>query len=106
MQKKSRQTLRDSAVEKTKTKTLKHLKDNGLLAVPFDQGVGFCIMKIQTYKLKLESLEKSAHFVKKEAITDEMILEFEKKFKKEILAMKNRDDILEVSRGNPPYCTV
>ena len=32
-----RQTPGDKAVEKTR----KHLKDNGLLAVPFDKGVGF-----------------------------------------------------------------
>ena len=55
------QTPRDKAVEKTK----KYLRDNGLLAVPFDKGVGFCIMRKQSYESKLESLSKSAQFVKK-----------------------------------------
>ena len=56
-----RQTPRDKAVEKTR----KYPKDNGFLAVPFDKGVGFCIMRKQTYESKLESLLQSAHFVKK-----------------------------------------
>ena len=65
-----RQTLRDKAVEKTR----KYLKDNGLLAVPFDKWVGFCIMRKQLYESKLEFLLQSAQFVKKDATTDEVIL--------------------------------
>ena len=47
-----RQTPRDNAVKKTRN----HFKDNGLLAVPFDKGVGNCIMRKQMYESKLESL--------------------------------------------------
>ena len=68
-----RQTPRDKAVEKTR----KYLKDNGLLAVPFDKGGGFCIMRKQTYESKLESLLQSAQFVKKDATTDKVILRIE-----------------------------
>ena len=63
-----RQTPRDKAVEKTR----KYLKDNGLLAVFFDKGFGFCIMRKQTYESKLEPLLQSAQFVKKGAATDEV----------------------------------
>ena len=84
-----RQTPRDKAVEKTR----KYLKDNGLLAVPFDKGVGFCIMRKQTYESKLESLLQSAQFVKKDATTDEVILKIEKELNKELLAMNKRDEI-------------
>ena len=84
-----RQTPRDKAVEKTR----KYLKDNGLLAVPFDKGVGFCIMRKQTYESKLESLLQSAQFVKKDATTDEGILKIEKELNKELLAMNKRDEI-------------
>ena len=31
-----------------------YLKDNGLLAVPFDKGVGFCVVKNETYEKKLK----------------------------------------------------
>ena len=70
-----RQTPKDKAVEKTR----KYLKDNGLLAVPFDMGVVFCIIRKQTYESKLESLLHSAQFVKKDATTDEIKLKIEKK---------------------------
>ena len=36
-----KQTPSDNCVEKAR----KYLKDNGLLAVPFDKGVGYCIEK-------------------------------------------------------------
>ena len=104
-----RQTPRDKAVEKTR----KYLKDNGLLAVPFDKGVGFCIMRKQTYESKLESLLQSAQFVKKDATTDEVILKIEKELNKELLAMNKRDEIsdhlyskMRSTGGNPPVCTV
>ena len=84
-----RQTPRDKAVEKTR----KYLKDNGLLAVPFDKGVSFCIMRKQTYESRLESLLQSAQFVKKDASTDEVILKIEKEINKELLAMNKRDEI-------------
>ena len=32
----------------------KYLRDNALIAVPFDKGVGFCVMKKSTYTEKLE----------------------------------------------------
>ena len=86
-----RQTPRDKAVEKTR----KFIKDNGLLAVLFDKGVGFCIMRKQTYKSKLESLLQSAQFVKKDATTDEVILKIEKELNKELLAMNKRDEIID-----------
>ena len=104
-----RQTPRGKAVEKTR----KFLKDNGLLAVHFDEGVGFCRMRKQTYESKLEPLLQSAHFVKKDANTDEVILKIEKEINKEIIAMNKRDEIsdqlyskMRSIGGNPPVCTV
>ena len=46
--KKVKQTPTDKFVEKAR----KFLKDNGLLAVPFDKGVDFCVMKKETYEKK------------------------------------------------------
>ena len=59
MQKKH--TTRDKAVRKMS----KYPKDNGFLAVPFDKGVRFCIMRKEMYGSKLESLLQSAQFLKK-----------------------------------------
>ena len=104
-----RQMPRDKAI----AKTWKYLKDNGMLAVPFDKGVGFCIMTKQTYESKLESLLQSAQFVKKDATTDEVILKIEKELNKELLAMNKRDEIsdqfyskMKSTGGNPPVCRV
>ena len=83
------QTPRDKAVEKTRD----YLKDNGLLAVPFDKGVGFCIMRKQTYESTLESLLQSAQFLKKDAITDEVFLKTKNELNKELLAMNKRDEM-------------
>ena len=41
-----KQTPSDKGVEKTRN----YLKDNGLLAVPFDKGMDFCVMKMETYE--------------------------------------------------------
>ena len=46
--------------------------------MPFNKGVGFCIMRKQTYESKLESLLQSAQFVKEDATTEEIILKIEK----------------------------
>ena len=36
--------------------TKKYLKDNNLLAIPFDKGIGICIMKKTTYNTKLDAI--------------------------------------------------
>jgi len=38
------------------TMTKKYLKDNELLAVPFEKGIGICVMKKKTYESKLEAI--------------------------------------------------
>ena len=47
-----KQSPSDIGVEKAR----KYLQENGLLAVPFDKGVGFCVMKKETYEEKLKDL--------------------------------------------------
>ena len=44
--------------------TKKYLKDNNLLAVPFDKGIGICIMKAETYKNKLQDILNLPQFEK------------------------------------------
>ena len=36
--------------------TRKYLKENGLIAVPFDKGIGICLMKTESYTKKLEDI--------------------------------------------------
>ena len=42
----------------------KYLKDNQLLAVPFDKGIGICVMKQDTYHSKLDAILQLPQFEK------------------------------------------
>ena len=56
--KRVKQTPSDKGVEKAR----KYLKDNGLVAVPYDKGVGFCVIRKDTYDNKLSDLLDLNHF--------------------------------------------
>ena len=45
--------------------TKKYLKEHDLLAVPFDKGIGICLMKCQSYENKLMDILKLKQFKKK-----------------------------------------
>ena len=86
-----KQTPSDKDVEKAR----KYLKDNGLLAVPFDKGVSFCVMKKETYKKKLKDLLQAEQFSERKNLTDSVIMKIEKDISKELLAMKKKVRISE-----------
>ena len=44
--------------------TKKYLKDNNLLAVPFDKGIGIVVMKKEAYHSKLDVILKLPQFEK------------------------------------------
>lgn len=44
--------------------TKKYLKENDLLAIPFDKGVGFCIMKKELCHEKMDSILNLPQFEK------------------------------------------
>ena len=86
-----KQTPSDKDVEKAR----KFSKDNGLLAVPFDKGVGFCVMKKETYEKKLKDLLQAEQFSERKNLTDSVIMKIEKDINNELLAMKKKDEISE-----------
>ena len=86
-----KQTPSDKGAEKTR----KYLKDNGLLAVSFDNGVGFCVMKKETYEKKLKDLLQAEQFSERKHLTDSVIMKIEKDISKELLTMKKKDEISE-----------
>ena len=45
-------------------KTKRYLKENDLLAVPFDKGIGICLMKREDYQKKLDDILKLPQFKK------------------------------------------
>ena len=42
--------------------TKRYLKENGLLAVPFDKGIGICVMPAETYKEKIRDITSLKQF--------------------------------------------
>ena len=53
--------------------TRKYLNDNNLLAVPFDKGIGFCIMTVENYQEKLDAVLNLSQF--EEVVTKKRINE-------------------------------
>ena len=60
------------------------MKDNGLLTVPFDKGVVFCVMKKETYEKKLKDLVQAEQFSGRKKLTDSVIVKIEKRHKQGI----------------------
>ena len=89
--KRVKQTPSDKGVEKAR----KYLKSNGLVAVPYDKGVGFCVMRKDTYENKLSDTLDSNHFSKSEGTSDAIVLKIERDINKELLAMRKKNEISE-----------
>ena len=72
------------------------MKDNGLLAVPFDMGVGFCVLKKETCEKKLKDLLEAEQFSERKNLTDSVIIKIQKDISKKLLPMKKKDETSEV----------
>ena len=103
--KRVKQTPSDKGVEKAR----KYLKSNGLVAVPYDKGVGFCVMRKDTYENKLSDILDSNQFSKSKETSDAIVLKIERDINKELLAMRKKDEISEslytrrgLLGGSPP----
>ena len=89
--KRVKQTPSDKGVEKAR----KYLKSNGLVAVPYDKGVGFCVMRKDTYENRLSDALDSNQFSKSKGTSDAIVLKIERDINKELLAMRKKDEISE-----------
>ena len=89
--KRVKQTPSDKGVEKAR----KYLKSNGLVAVPYEKGVGFCVIKKDTYENKLSDTLDSNQFSKSKGTSDAIVLKIERDINKELLAMRKKDEISE-----------
>ena len=61
----------------------KHLRDNALIAVPFDKGVGFCVMKKSTYAEQLEKVLDCEQLRKLEKSCDIIVMKNQKELSQE-----------------------
>ena len=89
--KRVKQTPTDKGVEKAR----KYLKSNGLVAVPYDKGVGFCVMRNDTYENKLSYTLDSNQCSKSKGTSDAIVLKIERDINKKLLAMRKKDEIRE-----------
>ena len=81
--------------DKGVAKAREYLNDKGLLAVPFDKGVGFCAKKKETYEKNLKDSLQAEQFSERKNLTDSVIMKIEKDINKDLLAMKKKDEISE-----------
>ena len=84
--KRVKQTPSDKGVERTR----KYLKSNALVAVPYDKGVGFCVMRKDTFESKLFDTLDSKQFSESNGTSDAIILKIERNIKNELFAMRKK----------------
>ena len=73
--------IRETPLDRSLAKVQKYLRDNALIAVPFDKGVGFCVMKKSTCGEKLEKVLDCEQFRKLEKSCENIVMKNEKKTK-------------------------
>ena len=87
----AKQTPSDKGVEKAR----KYLKSNGLVAVLHDKGVGYCVMRKDTYENKMSDTLDSNQFSESKGTSDAIILKIERDINKEMLAIRKKDELSE-----------
>ena len=79
--------IRETPSDKALAKVQKYLRDNALIAVPFDKGVGFCVMKKSTYAEKLEKVLDCEQFRKLEK---NCVMKNEKELNRKLLNVREK----------------
>ena len=82
--------------------TKRYLKDNKLLAVPFDKGVGMCVMRKETYEKKLMDilrLSQLQKWVKPRKNSKDLIVKEEERINDELSQLLRDGAISEELRG-------
>ena len=85
--------IRETPLDRALAKVQKYLRDSALIAVPFDKGVGLCVMKKCTYAQKLEKIIDCEQFRKLEKSCDNIVMKNEKELNKELLDMRKKGKI-------------
>ena len=94
----------------TKESVLDYLKANDLLAVPFDKGCGFCVMKKSTYMEKLDEVLNSDQFQKINKAKDDIMIKNEKQINNSLQQLMKQGKISDKiyqrlrSTGSQPAC--
>ena len=89
----TQKNIRETPFDRALAKVQKYLRDNALIAVPFDKSVGFCVMKRCTYKEKLEKVLDCEQFRKLEKSFDNILMKNEKKTKQRTFGYEGKRKI-------------
>eukprot|EP00111_Clytia_hemisphaerica_P023398 TCONS_00068918-protein len=76
--------------------TNRFLKENALLAVPFDKGTGICVMKENTYQEKMNDILNLSQFVKETPTRKnarEVVLKEEERINSELITLNKNSKI-------------
>ena len=68
---------------------------SGTKRIPFDKGVGFCVMKKHRYEGKLIQLIESEQFERHDIMNYSVVQKNEKNLNNKLLAMNKRDEITD-----------
>ena len=85
--------IREAPLDRALANVQKYLRYNALFAVPFDKGVGFCVMKKSTYAEKLEKVLDGEQFRKLEKSSDNIVMKNEKELNKKLLDPRKKGKI-------------
>ena len=96
-------TLNGTKTEKETVLVKKWLRDNEVLAVPYDKGTGFCLRKVSTYMEKCDASLSLPQF-QKQLVTKDPISTEEKKFEAKLYKMRKRGLISEEFYKNFSPC--
>ena len=81
-------TVRETPSDRGVVERAKFLKDNDILAVPFDKCSGFCVMKRQSYHKKLPDVLDWTQFYEIASTMDNIALKIQKDINSALLDMK------------------
>ena len=73
-----RKAMKQSKPDKTLIKVKQFLKEHNLKSVPFDKGLGFCVMSDELYNEKLTKLMDGPQFKKLQGIGQDILLKAER----------------------------
>ena len=91
--KRLKQIPSDKGVEKARN----YLKSNGLVAVPYDKSVGFCVMRKESYKNKLSDFLDSNKVSENKGTSDAIVTMIERDINKELLARGKKTKYVRIS---------
>ena len=82
--------VRETPLDRALAKVHENLRDNALIAVPFDKGVSFCVMKKSTYAEKLERALECEQFKKLDKSCNNIVMKNDRELNK-LLDMRKKD---------------